>query len=100
MTQVLRRPTDDRVIGGVCGAFGRYFGIDSTLLRLLWVLFAIFAGVGLPVYLVAWWVIPDEEGRHSALALILVVLFLVMPAICGLCMVPFAVLSTLFGGSS
>ncbi len=99
MNQRLRRPVDDRVIGGVCGAFARYFGIDSTLLRLVWVLFTVFAGIGLPIYLVAWWVIPDEDGRHSAVALTLVLLFLVMPAICGLCVAPCYLLTAVFGAN-
>lgn len=28
---------DDKWIGGVCGGLGDYFNIDSTLLRLLWI---------------------------------------------------------------
>lgn len=100
MTQVLRRPIDDRIIGGVCGAFGRYFGVDATLIRLLWLLFAFFAGIGLPIYLLAWWVIPDETDRRSSVALALVLLFLVLPALCGMCLWPFFFLSVIFGGGS
>lgn len=28
---------DDKWIGGVCGGLGDYFNIDSTFLRLLWI---------------------------------------------------------------
>ena len=48
----------DRKIAGVCGGIAEYFGVDSTLIRVLWVVFAIFAGSGVLAYLIAWLLIP------------------------------------------
>lgn len=41
MKKELRRSTTDRVFAGVCGGLGEYFGIDSNIVRVLWVLFAL-----------------------------------------------------------
>ena len=51
----------DRQLAGVCGGLAEYFGVDSTLVRLLWVILSIFAGAivgGFIAYLVAWMIIP------------------------------------------
>jgi len=57
----LVRIRDDSVLAGVCGGFGRYFNLDSALVRLLWVFFTIFGGSGVLAYLVAVFIIPDES---------------------------------------
>lgn len=44
----------DRKIGGVCGGLAEYFGVDSTFVRLLFVLLAIFGGLTVIAYLVLW----------------------------------------------
>ncbi len=56
----LMRSAVDRKIGGVCGGFAEYLDVDSTLVRLVW-LVAIFVPVplGLIAYLVAWIVMPQ-----------------------------------------
>jgi phage shock protein C len=64
---VLRRSRDDRVIGGVCGGLGRYFGIDPVILRIAFVLLLLAGGAGLLLYVIAWIAIP-EEGPGDALA--------------------------------
>ena len=56
----LRRSSSDKMIAGVCGGLGKYFGLDSTILRLVFVLLLIFAGTGLLAYLIMWLVIPQE----------------------------------------
>ena len=58
----LRRPKSGRKIAGVAAAFANYFGIDITLVRLLWILLLIPGGLpGLIPYLICWVLIPDEE---------------------------------------
>ena len=56
----LVRPADGRMIGGVCAAFGRYFGLDATLVRVGWVLFAALGGSGILAYIICWIIIPEE----------------------------------------
>jgi len=50
----------DKKIAGVCGGFAEYLDMDPTLVRLIWVMMALFAGWGLLGYLIAWLVIPEE----------------------------------------
>jgi phage shock protein C len=62
-TRILYRSRDDRMLAGVCGGLGDYFGVDPTLVRLLFVLLALFTGVGVLAYIVLWIVVPEEGGR-------------------------------------
>jgi len=59
VSQKLYRSREDRMIGGVCGGLGEFFGIDSTLIRLLFVLLVIFGGSGILVYLVMLVIVPE-----------------------------------------
>lgn len=59
-TRVLRRTREARVLGGVCGGLGRYFGIDPVLLRIAFVVLALAGGGGIVLYVVAWILIPEE----------------------------------------
>jgi phage shock protein PspC (stress-responsive transcriptional regulator) len=56
----LLRPRDGKMIAGVCAAFGRYFGLDVTLIRVAWVLAVCLAGTGILAYLICWILIPKE----------------------------------------
>jgi phage shock protein PspC (stress-responsive transcriptional regulator) len=49
---------NDRKIAGVCGGIAEYFGVDPTLVRVLTVVFTLFFGSGLLVYLLAWILMP------------------------------------------
>jgi len=58
----LYRSTKDSMIAGVCGGLGKYFNMDSTLIRLLFViLFIIGFGSLFLVYLVWIFVVPKES---------------------------------------
>lgn len=57
----LRRSRTDKMVAGICGGLGKYFGLDATILRLVFILLMIFAGTGLLAYLVMWLVIPYEN---------------------------------------
>ena len=45
---------------GVCGGIAEYFNIDSTLVRLGWVLFSLLGGSGLLAYIIAAIIMPDR----------------------------------------
>lgn len=60
MKRELRRSTTDRVFAGVCGGLGEYFDLDSNIVRVLWVLFALGGGSGLLVYIICALLIPEE----------------------------------------
>jgi phage shock protein PspC (stress-responsive transcriptional regulator) len=56
----LTRSSSDRIIGGVCGGLGRYFGVDATLVRIAFVVLTMLAGSGLVVYAAALVLVPSD----------------------------------------
>lgn len=67
MTQKqLYRSLDDRMVAGVCGGLGAYFNVDPTLVRLAIVFLSLWWGGGILLYLLAWFIIPEEprEATH------------------------------------
>lgn len=58
----------DKKIAGVCGGFAEYLELDPTLVRLLWLMMALFVGWGVIAYLVAWIVMPLEAEATPAAA--------------------------------
>ena len=57
----LHRSNANRMIAGVCGGLGEYFGIDPTWIRLFFILFLFLGGAALLVYLILWLVVPLEK---------------------------------------
>ena len=66
MTRRLVRSTTDSMLGGVCGGLGAYFGIDANIIRLLFVVFAVVPGFGIPAYLLLWLVVPEERATEPS----------------------------------
>lgn len=60
-TQFTRSRTD-KVFAGVCGGLARYLGIDTVLVRLIFVLAVFLGGVSPFIYLVLWLVMPEEPA--------------------------------------
>lgn len=57
----LSRPVYDKKIAGVCAGFARYFGVDVTLIRVLWLVAIFFPfPLGLIAYIVAWIAMPRD----------------------------------------
>ncbi len=56
----LYRSRTDRMIAGICGGLGEYFGIDPTWVRLIFILCFFLAGVALLIYLILWVIVPLE----------------------------------------
>ena len=58
----LRRSRSNRMIAGVVGGIAQYFGIDSTLARVLYVVGSIIsvAFPGILVYVIMWAIVPEE----------------------------------------
>ena len=107
------RDSESRVLGGVAGGISAYFGVDATLVRLLFVFSVFLGGTGLILYLIIWMITPEahsitekmqmqgepvtlsniensvkegllkEEGEESALAKVLLFPFRVIAAVFG-----------------
>jgi phage shock protein C len=71
----LARSASDRKIAGVCGGLAEFFGVDSTAVRLLWVILSILPGAivcGLIAYAVAWAIMPAPRIALATTATTLV----------------------------
>ncbi len=63
----LTRSSDDKMIGGVAGGLGRHLDVDPALVRLTFVILALFGGSGILLYALAWIIIPtDGDKVHEA----------------------------------
>lgn len=61
MAKTLYRSKTDRKIAGICGGLGKYFNIDPTVVRVIFILMLLPGGLpGVLPYLVLWVVIPEE----------------------------------------
>ena len=60
-TERLSRPRDGK-IAGVCAGFARYFGVDVTLVRIIWLALTVWPVpcFGAITYIVAWIVMPKD----------------------------------------
>jgi len=63
----LVRSRSDRRIAGVCSGLGDYLGLDSIVVRLLWVFVTFVSGIvpGILVYVLAWIIVPEEPAAHT-----------------------------------
>jgi phage shock protein PspC (stress-responsive transcriptional regulator) len=56
--RALHKSSTNKVIAGICGGFGEYFGIDPVILRIVLGAAILLAGAGILFYLICWIVIP------------------------------------------
>ncbi len=61
----LRRNTDDKIIAGVASGVAEFFDLDTSVVRVVWAVAALF-GVGIPLYLIMWLVVPGK-GQDRAI---------------------------------
>ena len=60
MGKKLYRSTNDKMLGGVAGGLAEYFGIDSTLVRVLFIVIVFLGGGGIIEYIILWIVVPQK----------------------------------------
>jgi len=61
------RSRDDRMLAGVCGGLAKYFHIDSSIVRLAWVLASLASiGLGILVYILLVIIFPEEPLEKTA----------------------------------
>lgn len=56
------RNPQDKVIAGVSSGIAAYFGVDVTLIRLLFVIFTFIGGSGLIAYIILWLILPEATS--------------------------------------
>ena len=63
----LRRPTDDRMLAGVCSGIARYTGVDPVLVRVGFAVLALLTGgAALLAYPILWIIMPEEPAPTAA----------------------------------
>lgn len=66
IAQPLCRPIHGRMLAGVAAGVADYLGVDVTIVRIiLAVLTVVGVGVGVPLYLAGWLLIPEEGAPQS-----------------------------------
>ena len=58
----LCRSSTDKVIAGVAGGIGAYFGIDSVIVRIAFIVLTFLGGAGPFLYLIGWLALPQEDS--------------------------------------
>lgn len=64
MEKKLRRTTGtEKMLFGICGGLAKFFQLDATLIRILWVILTVFA-IGSPViiYVLMAFIVPSESS--------------------------------------
>ncbi|MFJ9808477.1 PspC domain-containing protein [Streptomyces sp. NPDC101158] len=62
----LTRPRDGRVIGGVCAALARRFGISAWTMRVIFLASCLLPGPQFLLYLALWVLLPAEKTPSTA----------------------------------
>lgn len=60
MNKKLYKSHTNKMICGVCGGLGEFFGVDPTVIRLVWAILGLMGGTGIVAYLIAAVIIPNS----------------------------------------
>ncbi len=61
MEKKLYRSETNKQIAGVCAGLAEYFDVDVTLVRIAFLVMMLMGGPGFLLYVVLWFVIPEES---------------------------------------
>ncbi|HUD77707.1 MAG TPA: PspC domain-containing protein [Streptosporangiaceae bacterium] len=61
----LVRTRHGRMIAGVASGVAGYVGVDVVLVRIAFVVLTLVGGLGIPLYLACWVLVPDEDTAQS-----------------------------------
>lgn len=62
MEKKLYKSKKDEKVCGVCAGLAKYFGIDVTVIRIIWLVAVLCAGTGVLAYIICALVMPDEPS--------------------------------------
>ena len=63
----LYRSNTEKIIGGVSGGLADYLNIDVVIIRIIFVLLALFGGGGVLIYLILWIAIPAQSIYYNTM---------------------------------
>jgi phage shock protein PspC (stress-responsive transcriptional regulator) len=58
----LQRNPDNRMLAGVCSGLAQYFKLDVSIVRIVYLIAVLCAGVGVLPYLYAWFAVPQRPS--------------------------------------
>ena len=61
----LRRPYRGRILAGVAAGIADYLDVDVSVVRIGFVVLSLLGGLGIPAYIAAWLLVPDEDAPVS-----------------------------------
>lgn len=61
----LVRLRTNRMIAGVCAGLGEYFGIDATIIRVIFLAMVFGGGFGVGLYIILWLVVPEAGAEQQ-----------------------------------
>ncbi|HAM1635131.1 TPA: PspC domain-containing protein [Listeria monocytogenes] len=61
----LYKSSSQKMIAGVCGGLAEYFGIEVTIIRLLWAGAVLFFGTGILLYILAAIIMPTANPESE-----------------------------------
>ncbi|MER5895813.1 PspC domain-containing protein [Streptomyces sp. NPDC001876] len=61
----LVRPSDGRMIGGVCAALARRFGTSARTMRIIFLVSCLLPGPQFLIYLALWLLLPSEKTSSA-----------------------------------
>jgi phage shock protein PspC (stress-responsive transcriptional regulator) len=61
----LYRNKSNEMIAGVCSGIADYLDVDTTIIRLIFVLFAFLGGGGVWIYIVLWIIMPERPAASD-----------------------------------
>lgn len=64
-TSTFYRSSSNKVVAGVCGGLAEKLVVDPVIIRLIFVLLAVFAGGGVLAYIILWIVLPERPWTDS-----------------------------------
>lgn len=59
----LYRSKTDVMVAGICGGLAEYFDIDSSLIRIIFVVLLLNFGTGFLAYLILWFIVPKDGSQ-------------------------------------
>ncbi len=65
MERRLYRSRTDRMIWGVCGGLAKYFELDPTIFRVIFVVLAFINGIGIIAYILMAMIVPLEDSKAA-----------------------------------
>ena len=57
----------NKLILGICAGVAEHLNMDPTLVRVLWVVVTLLAGVGVLAYVICIFIMPDPDGGNSVI---------------------------------